>query len=335
MTNEKKIFVAVDIGATKITVSLAGVSGILTKVYQPVKLTGEPEDVPKQVRKLIIYCSQKLNIDDDRIAALGISSAGPFEKKDGRIILVSPNICGGLAKDRGQVPNDWTAVPLEAELANHYSKVEIGNDAVTGAVAERTFGSGLGEDNLIYITWSTGIGTGAFVDGRLIGGKNGNAPHGGHITLVDDGPRCGCGGFGHLEALASGTAIARDFGSEAAKCFDAYRRGDQKAKEVIEKAAGYFSDGMVSMNAMLDTRMFVIGGSVFINNIEILLPLIRYEFKQRSWNVFSKDVSIVPSSLNEHLGDLAALSLVMPGEWLEDWKSRRPWENAVETTILD
>jgi glucokinase len=327
---------AVDIGASKITVSIAAETGFLIKVYQPTCLEGEPDEVPRQVDTLIRYCCKKTGMEKEQLESIGISSAGPFVKDDdGDITLVSPNMCGGLATDRGLLPNDWQSIPLEAVLSVEYKNIHIGNDAVTGAMAERNFGAARGEDDFVYVTWSTGIGTGAFVDGRPIYGKNGNAPHGSHITLVEDGPQCGCGGFGHLEALASGTAIARDFGDDAAKCFDAYRRSDQKAKEVVEKAAGHFARGLASLIAVLDTRMFILGGSVFFSNIEILLPLIRYDFKHCCWNVFSKDVSIVPSELKDHLPDMAALALVMPKDWIEDWRDRKPWENAPETEVLD
>jgi len=332
---ESTYLAAVDIGASKITVSLADDSGILVKVYQETWLAGEPEAIPNQVDTLIQHCCRVISIETRQVSAVGISSAGPFVKRDGKITLVSPNICGGLASENDAILNNWTSVPLEDGLLKHYHKVRIGNDAVTGAVAERTFGAGIGVDNLVYVTWSTGIGTGAFVDGRLIQGKNGNAPHGGHIFIVEDGPQCGCGGSGHLEALSSGTAIARDYGEPASKCFDDYRRGDHKAKEIVESAARNFARGLVSITVMLDTRLFIIGGSVFLNNGEILLPLVRYDFKHLGWNVFSGDVSIIPSQLRDSLPDLAALSLVMPKEWVEDWRETKPWEQAPETTVLE
>jgi glucokinase len=327
---------AVDIGATKITVSLINKQGIRIKVYQPVRMKGDNRTVPHQVDFLVGYACEKMEIEKNEIIALGISTCGPFEKHAGHLVLVAPNLCGGLAKQRGIIPNEWTYIPLESELSQIYNQLKIGNDGVTAVMAERLFGAGEGEDNIIYVTWSTGIGSGAYVDGRLIKGKNGNAPHIGHIFLVEGGPQCGCGSFGHLESLASGVAIARDYGggSTAKEVFLAYRQGEKKAKKIIRSAVGHFVKGLASINAILDTEVFIIGGSVFMNNIDILMPMIKDEFYE-SFPALSKGVEFRPSALDKSLGDLAALCLVMPDEWIRDWQIIKPWEYAPEPIILD
>jgi glucokinase len=274
--------------------------------------------------------------EPDTHIPLGISSAGPFRRRDGMIELVSPNICGGMTPERGVIPNDWNSVPLESVVRRSFEDVRIENDAVAGAVAERTFGAGLGLDDLLYVTWSTGIGTGAFVDGRIIRGKNGNAPHGGHVYLGLDGPVCGCGNRGDLESLASGTAMAIRYGSgkDASEVFRAYHDGDGKAREIVETAARYFARGLASMNSVLDTGRIVIGGSVFLKNIDLLLPMIEEEF-YRSFPLLSQGVDIVPASLGEYLGDIAAVSLVIPDPWAEEWERSRPWDKMPETVFLE
>ncbi|MCK4429605.1 MAG: ROK family protein, partial [Candidatus Aenigmarchaeota archaeon] len=139
-----------------------------------------------------------------------------------------------------------------------------------------------------------------------------------------------------LEALTSGRAIARDYGNGATtkEVFSAYNKGDSKAINVIEKAAKNFARGLASINAILDTKVFVIGGSVFMNNKDILLPLIEKEF-YKSFPVFSKGVEIKSSALDKYLGDIAALSLVMPDDWVKDWHDKKPWEQAPKPIILD
>ncbi len=330
------LLASVDLGGTKTTVSLCAPEGILARVRQTTTLEGDESVVPIQVDELIGTCAEMMGEGRESVAAVGISSPGPFGKADGCVSLVAPNMCGGLALDRGLIPNQWTAIPLVAELSKLYEHVYAGNDAVTGAAAERRFGAGRGFDDLVYVTWSTGIGTGAYVDGRLIRGKNGNAPHGGHVCLVDGGPQCGCGDEGHLEALASGTAIARDYGKKAtaADVLDKYRKGDKKAKEVVEKAARFFAKGLASINAVLDTRLFIIGGGVFLTNQDLLLPIVSKEF-QGSFPIMADGVDIVPSELGEFLGEMAGLSLVMPEEWEDDWDNLRPWEGGPEWMVLD
>ncbi len=232
-----EIIASIDIGATKIAAALSNKDGIIVHTQQRVDLEGDPNSIPLQVRTLIDRCLIASGLRSERILAVGISSAGPFRKKEGMIELVSPNICGGMAPERGVLPNQWISVPLEKELRKYYSNMIIENDAVAGAVAERTFGHGIGRNNILYVTWSTGIGTGAFVDGRLIRGKNGNAPHGGHIFLGLTGPTCGCGNICDLEAVASGTAIQTQYGANisTAEVFERYHKGDEKAIEIINK----------------------------------------------------------------------------------------------------
>ncbi|MBE0524924.1 MAG: ROK family protein [Methanosarcinales archaeon] len=331
---EPPFLAAVDLGGTKITASLANREKILAKVYQPAQLEGDNKTIPQQVDLLISYLCDLKGISKDDINAVGIGSCGPFKKKEGHITLVAPNLCGGLTMEREVIPNDWTEIPLETVLSQVFHKLVIDNDAIVAAMAERLFGAGKGEDDLVYVTWSTGIGSGAYVNGRLIKGKNGNAPHLGHIYLVEDGPLCGCGNFGDMEALVSGVAIARDYGGTTEEVFLAYRRGDTRAKEIIEGAAKYFARGLASINAILDTKVFVIGGSVFMNNIDILTPLIENEF-YKSFPALSDGVKIRRSALDTYLGDMAALSLVMPDDWIKVWQDEKPWEHAPEKIILE
>ncbi|MDF1557203.1 MAG: ROK family protein [ANME-2 cluster archaeon] len=326
----------VDIGGTKITVSLANIEGISVKIYQGIRLEGSNTTIPEQVDLLIGYAFDRIGVKTDEIMAVGVSSCGPFVKENDELLLAAPNLCGGLAIDRGIIPNDWTRIPLESVLSRRWGRMKIENDGVAAIVAERLFGAGRGEEDVVYVTWSTGIGSGAYVDGRLIHGKNGNAPHIGHIYLAEDGPPCGCGNFGDMESLVSGVAIARDFGSvrSAEEVFAAYRGGDGKAEEIINRAVINFARGLASINAVLDTSVFLIGGSVFINNIDILLPGIEAEF-YRSFPLLSEDVDIRPCALGAFLGDMAAFSLVMPDEWIKKWQDNRPWEHAPPAVILE
>lgn len=331
-----EIIATIDIGATKITASLCNREGIIIRVYQRTKLTGDEVSIPDQVKEMLNTCFVKASLQPDQLTAVGISTAGPFQRINGKLNLVSPNICGGMAPERGLLPNNWNSIPIQEELEKQFPNLMIENDAVSGAVAERTFGAGWSCNDLLYVTWSTGIGTGAIVDGRIIRGKNGNAPHGGHVYLGDEGPVCGCGNICDLESIASGPAIAREYGNGAttADVFKAYHQGDGKAIDLIERIARYFARGIASINCILDTKKIVIGGSVFMNNMDILLPKVKEEF-YRSFPVLSEDVEILPTELGDYLGDLAALSLAIPEEWIEDWRSSRPWERAPETIQLD
>lgn len=322
----------VDIGGTKIIVSVADAAGIKARIYQHTQLEGDPLTIPKQVYRLIQLAAEYAGIQYEEIASVGIATCSPFQLKGIHKEIVAPNLCGGLTESN-RLPNNWKSIPVEEFLLDIYPHTVVENDCVAAVVAEKLFGAGKFHDNLVYVTWSTGIGAGAYVDGRLIRGKNNNAPHFGHIYIAESGPQCGCGNFGDLEAIASGTAIARDYGVHSAKeVFDRYRESDAKAIDIVHNAARSFARGLASLNALLDTEYISLGGSV-MNDSDILLPLIKEEF-YKSFPVLSKDVIIEKSVLFEYIADISALSLVMPASWIESWRTYTPWTKAPELIKL-
>ncbi len=333
---------AVDIGGTKVTASLADMEGFKIRIYQPVKLEGDNRAIPNQVDFLIEYGCDKAGIKKGHIDALGISTCSPFKKRGNYRVIVAENLCGGINKKR-ELPNNWTEIPLEEELSKIYRELIIENDCTSAVVAEKLFGAAKGKDNVIYITWSTGIGGGAYVTGidqsgkktsLLLTGKEGNALEVGHITIAD-GPLCECGGYGHLQTMVSGEAIAMKYGAKKTEeVFEAYRKGDKRAKKVIHETAEDFAKGLATLNTY-DNEMFVIGGSVFMNNSELLLPLIEKGFRKYSHPILSEKVRIEPSALGEYLGDMAALCLVMPREWVGIWEEKEPWRCNIETITPD
>ncbi len=325
----------VDVGGTKVTASVAGERGILAKVYQETRKRGEPEAVPEQVDSLVRQACAHAGVDPGAVRALGISTCSPFERRDGRLAVIAPNLCGGLSGGATDLPNHWTAIPLERELAPRYARLAIGNDCITAAVAERLFGTAQGEDDFVYVTWSTGIGAGAYVNGHLLLGKNSNAVHLGHVFLSrGDGPEplCGCGTAGHLEAYASGSALARETGAPPADLFRRCREGDGAAAQAVRQAARDFARGLASAAALLDPALIVIGGSV-AGNWDVLQPLVEQEF-YAAFPALTRGVRLQPTVLGSHLGDLASLSLVMPPEWVPRWQAEQPWRRAPRAEVL-
>ena len=332
----QEYFAAVDIGATKTTASVSSRDGILARVYQPTRKRGDRRTIPRQVDFLIDFACRRAAIEKAWIRAVGISTASPFEKRGEHLVVVAPNICGGLAGKREKSENDWTEIPLEEDLSGKYPRLRIANDCISAAVAERIFGAGQGEKDMLYVTWSTGIGGGAFVDGHLLTGKNDNALHLGHIAMnYNRGgePQCGCGGYAHLEALVSGPAIARQYGEEPREVFKRCREGEPKAESLIRKVAAVMALGLYNAVALLDTRLIVLGGSVS-KNWDLLEPLVAEEF-YRCFPSLTREVVFRHSELDEYLGDMAGLSLVMPESWIAGWQAEKPWEQAPDITVLE
>jgi glucokinase len=317
---------ALDIGGTKIAATVAGCEGPLARITQPTVKTGSPRALGEQVTALLHAACDQAGVERELLQTVGVCSCGPFVKIDGTVGLVTPNICGGL-KYSPDLPNDWKIIPLEQVMRESFGKIVIENDCVAALVAERTFGAVQDEPDCIYATWSTGIGFGLCVDGRVLRGKHGNAGHGGHMLMDwQSDAVCGCGNRGDLEALISGRNVGARLGMSAADIFTAARGGDAAAREIAVEAAQWFGRALYNLAAILDTRIFVIGGSVWIHHGEWLAPFVQKEIESRL-PALTEGVSIVPAGLEGLVADVGALSLVMPAGWIPEWRKAQPWRD--------
>ncbi|OWW19806.1 ROK family protein [Noviherbaspirillum denitrificans] len=316
---------ALDIGGTKMAAMVASRDGPLARISQPSIKSGTSRALPEQGLELIEAVCAKAGVPASAINTLGVASAGPFVREEGAIALCSPNLCGGLSSD-SDLPNDWTSIPLEKVVRERYATVAIDNDCVSALVAERTFGAVIDEPDCAYVTWSTGIGFGLCVDGRLLRGKNGNAGHAGHILMSEtDDALCGCGNRGDLEALASGRNVGIRANMPASELFERARNGDAQAREVAERAAQWFGRGLYNLVATLDTRVFVIGGSVWLHHGNWLAPLVMREIESR-FPALTSGVRILPAALGRLVADVGALAMVVPKDWIPLWRQGKPWE---------
>lgn len=305
----------VDIGGTKVAVSVADAQGVRGKVSEPTAKEGARDALAAQIIRLVGQSAALAGVPVERIGAVGVASCGPFVLNQGMVELAAPNICGGLAgKERG-LPNDWPTAWLEAPLRAAFAKVRVENDGVGALEAERRWGSLQGVDHCAYVTWSTGIGMGLCVDGRILRGKNGNAGHAGHTFVADlDDTLCGCGLRGDVEALIAGNAIPRRFGqqgyTDAATLFVAVRSGNTGAIAILDGLCTVMGRTLFNMIATLDLQRIALGGSVFWHNQDLILPRLR-AFLQGKFAALTDGVELVPAGLGERVGDFSALALVM------------------------
>ncbi|OGB25130.1 MAG: hypothetical protein A3I66_23180 [Burkholderiales bacterium RIFCSPLOWO2_02_FULL_57_36] len=315
---------AIDIGGTKIAATVANAHGPLARITQATVKTGAPRAVGDQAVALLHAACEQAGIDCRSIKSVGVSSCGPFARIDGMLGLKTPNICGGLTEGT-DLPNDWTIIPLEQVLREQFEHVVIENDCVAALFAERNFGSVRDEPDCVYVTWSTGIGFGLCVDGRILHGKHGNAGHAGHMLMSEQSEAlCGCGNRGDLEALISGRSLGNRFGQSAPDLFAAARSGEPAAYAAVAHAAQWFGRALYNLAAILDTRVFVMGGSIWNYHGEWLLPLVQPEIERRL-PALTQGVSIVPAALGGMVADVGALSLVMPADWMPRWRNTQPW----------
>lgn len=316
---------ALDIGGTKIAATIAHKQGILARVAQPTVKSGPVHALGEQALQLIQEACVQAGVLPKRIAALGVSSCGPFAKSNNQIELVTPNICGGLSH-RSDRQNDWCAIPLEKILGSHFKSYAIKNDCMAGLIAERTFGAVRNEMNCAYVTWSTGIGFAFCVDGHMVEGKNGNAGHAGHM-LMDPSSHmlCGCGNQGDLEALVSGYHLEYQSGLSASELFTQARQSETKAAAIIDIAISWFSRALYNIAITLDTKIFVIGGSIGTHHGAWLAPQIEHAIGLH-FPTLTQGITVVRAALSTHVTDIGALCLVMPNHWIALWRTTQPWQ---------
>ena len=302
----------IDIGGTKVAVSLSSGNGLelIARRSEPTAKTGHNDALAVQVIRMVEEACALAGIAADSVQCAGVSSCGPFVMRDGMIEVAAPNICGGIAGPARELPNDWKTALLEAPLRRRFSELRVENDGIAALEAERRWGALQGLAHCAYVTWSTGIGLGLCVDGRVLRGKNGNAGHAGHTFVSDNNDAlCGCGNIGDVEGLIAGNAIARRFGADAATLLKRAQDGDAAAQGMVDDLCRVMGRALYNLIVTLDLQRISIGGSVFLHHSAFLLPKLRAQIAGRL-PALTEGCDVVPAGLGERVGDYAALALL-------------------------
>jgi glucokinase len=249
---------------------------------------------------------------------VGISSPGPLDPWRG-VVRLAPNLKG------------WRDIPLGPRVAAGLGlPTFLERDTNVALMGEWRHGAAVGTQNAIYLTLSTGLGGAAIVDGRPLIGTSGTAGEFGHITVELDGPRCGCGGKGHVESIASGTALANlgralvedqpdstlarlaADGTEvdARLVTLAAEQGDAGAAALLDRAWTAFGALCASLVNALDPEVIVIGGSIAENHQRPLFAQIAIEMERRAFPILLDKVRIVPSALGGDVSLIGSLPIV-------------------------
>lgn len=307
-----KYAIAVDIGATNTRVALGSSEGKFLEIV--IFATWETRDPAQYIARIASIAKELERKHGVQADGVGVGSPGPLDIKRGEVVG-APNM-------------PFRRIEVVRPLRELLGKpVAFANDAVTAAVGEKFWGEGKNFDNFVYVTISTGIGGGVYVDGELLLGKEGNAHEIGH-TVVDAEERleCGCGKRGHWEAYSSGrgipnltryladlrpdlrgvTSIALSSSLTAKDVFDAFRKGDPLAREVIAWVNRFNAYGFANIVNVYDPALIVVGGSVALNNPDILLEGLGSRVASYAVNSVPE---IVLTRLGQQVGILGALAL--------------------------
>jgi glucokinase len=205
------------------------------------------------------------------------------------------------------IPGDWKDRPVAGQVGSALGvPVALINDARAFGLAELRLGAGRGASSMIGLTLGTGVGGVIAVDGRVHQGHDGTAGEIGHQTLEPDGPLCGCGNRGCLEAFARADRIAAACGTATAEeAFALARVGDARAVAGIAEVGRYLGIGIANMIAVITPDRVVIGGGISAA-ADLLLGPIREELRQRVRTTGLDEVEIVTAKLGVWAGAIGA-----------------------------
>lgn len=317
----------IDIGGTKCAVVLGkgelqddSAGFILDKIKFPTYVQRGWKII---LQDIISNCDELLrrnNVSNEQLIGVGISCGGPLNSKTG-VINCPPNL------------PDWDNVPIVDIVSKHFGvRCVLHNDANACAVAEWRFGAGRSFNNLVFLTFGTGMGAGLILDGKLYCGTNDCAGEVGHIRLAETGP-VGYGKSGSFEGFCSGGGIknlavltAREylaegktstlFASEDDICnldaktvAEAMYNGDAFAKEVYTKCAEYLGRGLSIIIDILNPEAIVIG-SIYERNQEFFYPIVEDIIRKEALTHTADACRILPATLGDSIGDYAALGVL-------------------------
>ena len=308
-----------DIGGTKCAVITANwENGEITLLKKDRCETDKTVSPEKMIDRLIGMADAILEKKPD---AIGISCGGPLDSKRG-VILCPPNLEG------------WINVEIVKQIEEHYgAPTKLQNDANACAVAEWKFGAGRGKNNMIFMTFGTGLGAGLILDGKLYSGTNDNAGELGHIRLDRFGP-VGFGKAGSFEGFCSGGGIAQLGYTKALEAVqsgryplyftegmtqadvnaktiaDAARAGDETALEVYRICGEYLGRGLSIVIDLLNPETIVIG-SIFARSRDLLWNETKKMIEKEALGAAADCCEVVPAGLGEQIGDYAAIATAL------------------------
>jgi len=316
----KRYFIGIDLGGTNIKFGIVSQKG---KILQKGMLSAQADlgrdailsNIKKAIEKSLTFTRAK----KIKIKGIGVGSPGTVNLNSGKIEGSCPNL--------PQMVN----VNLKGWLSKNLKfPIYVDNDANVMALAESKFGAAKGYKDVLCLTLGTGIGGGIILDGKLFHGSSFASAEFGHMTICYNGRKCNCGGIGCLEMYASAPAmvkdakrllhrnkksgihklIQKDFSKLTTEViFEAEKKGDVLASDVINQACAYLGTGIASAVNLLNPQVVVIGGGVSEGGLSFIRR-IEKEVKRRAFPSATKNLKVVKAKLGNDAGFIGAAMLV-------------------------
>lgn len=312
--------IALDIGVTRVT---AAIINLRADIYDQQTMTiTEGDNTHTPLMKTVYQTMDKLLHNSghtmEKIVGIGVSAPGPIDDIGGRI-LSPPNLLG------------TETVDIKDLLEQRYQLTTIvEKDANAAALAEQWFGKAPNNENILYIFADQGIGGGMIIDTRIYKGFRNSAGEIGHVSIDIDGPRCNCGNFGCLEAMASGIAIIRRIKEEIrrgkqsslAKVYLEQnkeltletiiahaRDGDELVKGILDETGRYFGIGLANAINFFAPSKIIFGGQI-VDLYPEIIEVAEKVAKSRSFSDFAANIELTRSGFGSQSSLVGAASII-------------------------
>lgn len=304
------------------SVALADLDGnILYHIRRPLEYVPDTDTVLHVLDEMLAEVTHPDHLHDGRILRVGVAVGGLVDAKRG--------VVQTLYHAHG-----WDNFPLQDYFAQKLaSPCIIDNNANAVALAEVVRGVGVGEHVVLYVGLGRGIGGGLVVNGRIYHGTTCTAGEIGHILVKENGPRCSCGGSGHLEAIASAQAIVRTMiglsveypATEAAlsritgartervtvaQVFQLAAEGDMIARQVVHEVHFYLGNALANIVQVINPSMIILGGPV-TQAKELFIAPLRERIQEICLPAASQSLQIVAGSLGSEANLVGAITLAL------------------------
>jgi glucokinase len=299
---EKELFLGIDIGGIKTSVSLGTSDGVIVS-----KQVFATDRESQEVIEKICLASTEV-IKTNTVAAGGISCSGPLDTNLG-LILAPPNL------------PSWDKIPICSILSSRLGiPFYLETSANASALAEWYWGNGRGTRNMIFVTFGSRLSTGMILDGRLYRGNSGQSGEIGHVRAEESGPFC-FGKNGCFESFCSSTALTilyeqatRNAKSAKEICFLAHE-GDVQALSVVRESALHLGRALSLLIDLLNPERIILG-KIYQRNEELFSPIVQAVIETETLDANRKECAIVLPGLGEQLDDLAAIAIAK-----EHWRN--------------
>lgn len=275
-------YLGIDLGGTNVASGVVDRSGkIIAKASVPTNAKSGVDAIVANIAKSANAALEKANVSIADIESIGIGTPGTLDVENG-VVEKASNL-------------GFENTPLVKLVSQYFpnKKILIENDANAAALAESVAGAAAGTKVSVTVTLGTGIGGGLIMNGKAFSGANGKGGEFGHMTICSGGRQCTCGRRGCWEAYASVTGLinltreAMDKDKESVMwelseksgkvsgrtAFDAMRKGDKSAKEVVDTYLRFVAEGIIDIINMLEPEVIVIGGGISKEGETLLGPV--------------------------------------------------------------